>query len=198
MNDGKVILYIATSLDDFIADSDGGVDWLPQSEDPQDLVGYKALMNRISIVVMGSRSYNQILGFGEWAWSNKHTYVFTFKKDLVAPHPDVITFTDKNPKDFMEMLKSQKSPERKGDIWLLGGSELIKSFAAENLIDECIITIIPVTIHKGIKLGLELGNFTLVSEKKCMDGIIQKTFKKLENTRESHDDQDLPVKPLSI
>lgn len=66
----KIILYIATSLDGFIADINGGVDWLPHPKDDAELeaVGYKDLMERIDTILMGSRSYKQILSFGDWGW----------------------------------------------------------------------------------------------------------------------------------
>lgn len=77
----KIILYIATSKDNFIADKNGSVDWLPSPEDDAELedVGYNNLMSRIDTILMGSRSYKQILSFGEWRWSDKKTYVFTSK-----------------------------------------------------------------------------------------------------------------------
>ena len=62
----KIILFIATSKDSFIADVNGDVDWLPHPKDDAELevVGYKSLMSRIDTILMGSRSYKQILGFG--------------------------------------------------------------------------------------------------------------------------------------
>ena len=94
----KVILYIATSLDGFIADKEGGVDWLPhETEDPKDLVGFKALLNRISVIVMGSKSYKQILTFGQWAWPDKQTYVFTSQnlktRSNLIPSPKLVGIT---------------------------------------------------------------------------------------------------------
>lgn len=64
----KVILYIATSADGFIADDSGGIDWLPQPTSSVDLetVGYNRLIERIDTIVMGSRSYEQIMTFGAW------------------------------------------------------------------------------------------------------------------------------------
>ena len=63
----KIILYIATLLDGFIADNNGGVDWLSHQKDDSEFeaVCYKSLMSRIDIILMESRSYKQILGFGE-------------------------------------------------------------------------------------------------------------------------------------
>ena len=169
----KVILYIATSADGFIADVNGGVDWLPQPQDDQDLdlCGYHALMNRIDTIVMGSKSYKQIVTFGPWAWQNKHTYVFS-SEDL-KPVDSSIEITHETPRIFMNRIQSC-SPEK--DIWLLGGAKLAQSFAHENLIDEIIVTIVPQVLKTGIPLGLTFEYFTLQSEKPLMDGMIQKTY----------------------
>ncbi len=173
----KVILYIATSLDGFIADSDGGVDWLPQPNDPDSLeiVGYNQLIKHIGIIVMGSKSYNQILSFGEWAWPDKQTYVFT-SQNLTTKQP-CIEFVKSNPKALMEELNITLTNK---NIWLLGGAELISSFAKEKLIDEVIITIIPVKLEKGIKLELPWNDFIISSTKPCMDSILQKIYKRKE------------------
>ena len=164
----KVILYIATSLDGFIADVEGGVDWLPHEPDPDDSVGFKALLNRISIIVMGRKSYEQILGFGDWAWNDKQTYVFT-SKNLKSENSN-ISFVQGSPQDFLKNLKQQ------GDIWLLGGAKLVSSFAKEKLIDECIVTIVPQTLGEGIKLELPYNDFDLLLKKSCGSGMIQKVY----------------------
>lgn len=171
----KVILYIAASLDLFIADKHGGVDWLPQpneTEDTEDLFGFKALMQRIGIIVMGSRSYQQILGFGEWAWADKQTYVFT-TQNLSTVLPS-ITFVPDTPNAFMKQIKFTHPNT---DIWLLGGAQLARSFDHDGLIDEVILTVIPVTLRDGIKLQLDLESFIFYSEIYCRDGMIQKIYR---------------------
>jgi dihydrofolate reductase len=82
----KIILFIAASQDGFIADKNGGVDWLPHPKDDYELeaVGYKVLMQRIDTIVMGRKSFKQIMGFGDWAWADKHSYVFS-SKAIKAP-----------------------------------------------------------------------------------------------------------------
>ena len=117
----KVILYIATSEDGFIADTQGGVDWLPHPKTPEDLeiVGYNQLMKCIGIIVMGSRSYQQIITFGNWGWPDKHTYVFTsnpMRSELAH-----VEFINDTPAVFMEKIRQNKTDK---DIWLLGGAAL--------------------------------------------------------------------------
>jgi dihydrofolate reductase len=167
----KVILYIAMSQDGFIADKDGGVDWLPHPDDGDTQeFGYEDLMGRISTIIMGSRSYQQILGFGNWAWSDKHTYVFTsgnLTTDLAC-----VSFVKAGPKVFIKNLDVDQ------DIWLLGGAQLAGSFAKEGLIDELIITIIPVNLGEGIKLELPWDDFDFSNKKLCSKNIIQKVYQR--------------------
>lgn len=169
----KIILYIATSLDGFIADINGGVDWLPHPKDNAELeaVGYKDLMERIDTILMGSRSYKQILGFGDWGWPDKHTYVFTSKN--LETDKTYISMMHDSPLKFMAKFKDRKSDK---DIWLLGGAQLAQSFAQEDLIDEIILTITPQTLGKGIPLGLIFNKFDLTAEKALTDGMIQKIY----------------------
>lgn len=169
----KIILYIATSLDGFIADINGGVDWLPHPKDDTELeaVGYRDLMECIDTILMGSRSYKQILSFGEWGWPDKHTYVFTSKKfETDKPY---ISITYDSPLEFMTKFKNHTSDK---DIWLLGGAQLSQSFAQEDLIDEVILTIVPQTLGEGIPLGLTFEKFDLKAEKALTDGMVQKIY----------------------
>lgn len=171
----KVILYIATSQDDFIADKNGGVDWLPgPTENPTDMFGYKKLMDRVDTIVMGSKSYTQILTFGNWAWQNKHTYVFS--KQSLQSDLSYISITKDSPAIFMQARKSNPTVQK--DIWLLGGAGLAQSFAKEHLIDEIILTIVPQVLKEGVPLGLHLGQFTLVKEAVLIDGMVQKVYAK--------------------
>ena len=178
----KVILYIATSQDGFIADKHGDVDWLNElnlcestatsgassSADNEDL-GYSALIERISIILMGSRSYKQVLTFGEWPYVGKDSYIFT-SQPLTSTRPDIFFVSD-DVRTFLE--KINKKVEK--DIWLMGGAELIKSFAKEKLIDECIITIIPKILGEGIKLELPYDDF-IMTQSTSKNNIVQQFF----------------------
>lgn len=169
----KIILYIATSKDGFIADKDGGVHWLPHPKDDVELeaVGYKDLMSRIDTILMGSASYKQILGFGDWGWQDKQTYVFT-SKPIKSDKP-YISITHNSAFEFIAHFTKRKSDK---DIWLLGGAQLAQSFAQNGLIDEVILTIVPQTLGTGISLGLTFESFDLTAEKALMDSMIQKVY----------------------
>ena len=173
---GKVILYIATSQDGFIADKNGGIDWLPHPDDVSDAsdeFGFQALMQQISTIVMGSRSYEQILGFGDWEWNDKMSYVFT-SRPLLTDNPK-IAFVHQSAKDFMTTFNDQNKDK---NIWLLGGAELITSFAKDKLIDECVVTVIPKLLEEGIKLDLPYQDFCLMKTKECSDGMVQHFYER--------------------
>ena len=74
----EVILYIAVSLDGFIAPPNGSVDWLDEKRfqdgigEDEDF-GYKSFLKNVDLIVMGRKSYDQILDFGEWPYPEKHT-----------------------------------------------------------------------------------------------------------------------------
>jgi len=169
----KIILFIATSQDGFIADKNGGVDWLPQPQSGVELetAGYTPLMERTDTILMGSKSFKQILTFGKWAWPDKHTYVFS-SQALQSPL-SCITITTNTPLHLMQKIRERKLAK---DIWLLGGAAVAQSFAKENLIDEIILTTVPQSLGKGIPLGLPLHAFNLKEEKDLMNNMIQRTY----------------------
>jgi len=69
----KIILFIASSLDGYIAKNDGSVDWLPANS----LSGYDNFYKSVDTVMMGKKTYDQVLTFGPFPYVNKKSYVFT-------------------------------------------------------------------------------------------------------------------------
>ena len=97
----KVRLYIATSLDGFVAEPDSSVDWLFTDGD----YGYTSFFESVEALIMGRRTYEQVLGFGEWPYGGKLTYVFT----RTAPggeHPHV-EFVSSEVGTFVEELRQR-------------------------------------------------------------------------------------------
>jgi dihydrofolate reductase len=151
-----IILYIATSRDGFIADKDGGVDWLNEFSaalPPGMDCGYADFFKSIDLIVIGRKTYEQMLTFGDWPNAGKHTYVFT-ESTSESPRSD-ITFVAMDIKDFVDQIETQQPGCR---IWLEGGAHLVQQFYDAGLIDEYIITTIPVDIHEGIALPKQILN----------------------------------------
>ena len=138
----EVKLFIATSLDGFIAERDGGVDWLFTDND----YGYTSFFDSIETLIMGRRTYEQVLGFGEWPYGEKPTYVFT-RNAPAGDHPHV-EFVSGDAGSFVEGLRRRSS----GDIWLVGGAALVSVFRELRLIDEYILSVHPVLLGDGIPL----------------------------------------------
>ena len=137
----KIIVYIATSLDGFIARENGDVDWLPENT----ASGYEEFYKTIDTVVMGKKTYEQVLTFGEYPYKDKKSYVFTRNNDHTGDeNSEFVSDVDKFVKDTLS--NSGKN------IWLVGGAEIISPFLNRGFIDEIILSIFPVVLGKGITL----------------------------------------------
>ncbi len=143
----KIIVYIASSLDGYIARENGDIDWLPENT----ASGYDEFYKTIDTVVMGKNTYKQVLTFGEYPYKDKSSYVFTRNNDQTKDEntefvSDVDKFVKKN------ISNSEKN------IWLVGGAEIISSFLNRGFVDEIILSIIPVVLGKGISLFKNIQN----------------------------------------
>ncbi|MBT2571380.1 dihydrofolate reductase family protein [Planococcus sp. ISL-110] len=145
----KIICYIATSLDGYIAAEDDSLEWLFETAGEGD-AGYAEFMETIDTVIMGRRTYDWVMAAenGKFPYQGLASYVFTTS---AAEENPFVKFTDQDIPSFAEGLKDKPGK----DIWVIGGSNLLHSFVKENLIDEWIISIAPVLIGKGIPLFQE-------------------------------------------
>ncbi len=148
----NIVLYIATSLDGYIAKDNGAVDWLSgHGDDPNVDNGYDDFYNTIDTVVMGRTTYEQVvneLSPDTWVYEGKKCYVASRKKHASDKRAEFIS------DDVVEFVRDLKEQEGK-DIWLIGGGKLIDQFVKHDLIDKYIITIIPTLLGYGIPLFLE-------------------------------------------
>ncbi len=143
----RIKLYIASSLDSFIAGENGNIDWLFSDAD----YGYTEFYNSIDTIFVGRKTYEQSLAFEEYPYKGKKVYVFTHnaKKQSDKKASDVEYF-DKDILDFVRRLIQQPVSNR--DIWLLGGGEIVSLFLNADLIDEIILSVHPIILGKGIPL----------------------------------------------
>jgi len=150
----EVVLYIASSVDGYIARSDGSVDWLAQVRQEGEDYGYQAFFDSVDSLLMGSRTYEQLLTFGDWPYPDKPCYVFS-RRDLQTVQRDVQVIGH----DLEQALAQIDGGKAKGAgkpkrLWLVGGSQLIRSFMDANLVDEMVLSLIPVMLGEGIPLFL--------------------------------------------
>lgn len=144
----EIILYIATSNDGYIADENGGVDWLPQpkTETGGQDYGYNEFYNSVDALAIGRKTYEQILGFGDWPYHGKLSYIFS-RKRMESTNKE-IEFVSDNIQEFIRELERRSIKK----LWMVGGAELIEAFYREGRIDEYIITVFPNVLKKGISL----------------------------------------------
>lgn len=142
----RVRLYIALSLDGYIADRDGGVAWLDNHVDAAEGdYGYADFYESVGALAMGRTTYDQVLGFGDWPYPGKPTYVFTHDgPDTTHPHAQFVTDA---PARFVA-----DASWGEGDLWLVGGGQLVAAFREAGLIDEYVLTVVPVLLGAGVPL----------------------------------------------
>jgi dihydrofolate reductase len=139
----KLVLYIAASLDGYIARPDGGIDWLVKHDNPVTDYGYNEFYATIDAMLMGRKTYEVTLGFGEWPHGDRPCYVATNSRESPAHAIPVRG-------DAAAIIEQLKGSYRK--IWLVGGGKLIAQALACKGLDEIILTTIPVILGTGIRL----------------------------------------------
>lgn len=143
----KIKLYIAASLDGYIARHDGDLDWLMEFPNPsKEDYGYKKFFTSVDTVIMGGRTCRDILCMDViWPYKDKATYIITRNPVMERENVNFIT------ENIIETI-SQLREEGGKDIWLVGGGELTTMLLNQDLVDEMIITYIPVILGNGISL----------------------------------------------
>lgn len=145
----KVVLYIAMSLDGYIAKEDGDVAWLEGQEPEQTEVGsYPDFIQTVDTVILGYTTYQQIveeLSPNEWPYKGKQTYVLTHKE---LESKEGICFTNEKLQNLLERL----TQETEKDIWICGGASVVNQAVKLNLIDRYWVSVIPTILGNGIRL----------------------------------------------
>lgn len=173
----KVILYISQSLDGFIADNRGSVDWiLGNDEKYSSDYGYNSFIKDIDTVILGYNTYIQIkneLSPNNWVYENLKSYVLTNEKIEDTKNIKYISIKIKE-------LIDQLQQENGKNIWICGGANLISQCVKENLIDEYQITTVPVILGNGIRLFEENNKNIKLSlkEAKVENGLITGIYTK--------------------
>ncbi len=174
----KVILYIATSIDGFIARPNGKLDWLENlpNEGKTDY-GYADFLKTIGTIIMGKTTYNEIIGFGiDWPYQENKTFVVTNDKNFSPSTPETFVLNA----DF-DLFINKIRKESAQDCWLVGGGKLANYFIQNNLIDRLIISIAPVILGEGIPLFAAKtieSEWNLDNVEKFDNGIVSLTYNK--------------------
>jgi dihydrofolate reductase len=146
----KISVYIATSLDGFIARSDGSLDWLPGADGEQqgaEDYGFYAFFNSVDTLVMGRNTYEMVLSFGEWPYADKRVIVLSSTlqgKSATTPDTQIRSCT---PTELAKELISIGA-----DHVYIDGGKTIQGFLRAGLVDEMILTRVPILLGSGLPL----------------------------------------------
>ena len=154
------IIYIASSLDGFIARPDGDIDWLLNIPNEQmSDYGYEDFIKRIDCLVMGRKTFDSVLLFDSWPYSKPVFVLSSTLTDLPEELNGKAEIINGNPEEVVDILGSRGYH----DLYIDGG-QTIQSFLKEDLIDEMIITTVPIILGEGISL---CGNIKKLLRFKC-------------------------------
>lgn len=150
----KNYVYIAQSIDGYIAGPNGELDWLDEIDNPEnDDFGFVDFMNQIDALVMGRNTFEKVLSFGMWPYSKPVYVVSSSLKNIPENLSEKAFLINSSPIKIINSLKKNGFQ----NLYIDGGI-LIQSFLASELIDKLIITTIPVLLGGGIPLFGRLDN----------------------------------------
>ena len=142
----KFKLFIAQTLDGYIATKDESLDWLFAVEGEGDN-GYSEFMEQIDTVVMGKKTYDWVMAYekGNYPYGDLQSYIFS---SAGFQTPEGVTAVSGSVTDW---ATGEQQKEGR-DIWVIGGGQLIRQFLEAGLVDELVITTAPVLLGDGIPL----------------------------------------------
>lgn len=140
-------MFIATTLDGYIATNEDSLEWLFEVEGEGDN-GYSEFYEKVDTVVMGRRTYDWLMeqDLEEFPYIKKECYVFS--RSLAGQKNEYVTYVDDDANAFVEQLRQKDGK----NIWIVGGGALLEDFLQHKLIDELYITVAPVLLGGGIPL----------------------------------------------
>ena len=180
----KTSVFIATSLDGFIARANGSIDWLekanatvPTGED----CGYRAFIDTVDVLVMGRNTYEMALSFGAWPYEDKRVLVLSSKAIQI---PKAIAHTVSTAAETPNQVVARLTAQGATHLYIDGG-RTIQQFLSAGLIDELTITLIPVLLGTGIPLFGPLAkdvSLTHLSTQAYDFGFVQHKYRVVGNT----------------
>lgn len=168
------ILYIATTLDGYIAKPNDNLDFLSIVEKEGEDYGYADFAKTVDTVIMGRKTYDWIMKYApDFYHTDKTSFIIT---RTARPSIGNTHFYTGNIKELILRLKSESG----SNIFIEGGAEVIAELLKESLIDEFVISIIPILVGDGIKLfkdGQPEQKLELISTKPFDTGLVQLHYK---------------------
>ncbi|MCC9624585.1 dihydrofolate reductase family protein [Thalassospira sp. MA62] len=146
-------IYMAVSLDGFIARANGAVDWL-DPYDPDEL-GFDGFLKTVGTMIIGRNTFDQVMEFGDWPYGACRTIVLT-SRELPKDCPPGVEAYDG---DVFKLVQNLRDCRRQdGDIWIVGGASVVTQFLFGGFADQLDIFTVPEVLGDGISLfGRDTG-----------------------------------------
>ena len=166
----KVILYIASSLDGYIAKPNDDLSFLSRVQQEGQDYGYAEFIDNVDTVILGRKTYDWVMKqVKKFPHAKLDSYIITR-----TPRQDIgnIKFYTGNLKELILKLKKQRGK----NIFIDGGAEIINELLKEKLIDQIYLSIVPILLGNGVRLfkdGLPEQNLRLINSKQFETGLIQ-------------------------
>lgn len=179
---GRITLYVAMSVDGYIADVDGGVDWLDAYDADARVVagetaeaGYRAFFETVDALVMGATTYEQVLEFGQWPYGEKPTVVVTGRELPRATESVELYAGDLS-------LLADRLRSGYDTVWHVGGGALARSFLERDLLDQLRLVVMPELLGDGVALfeaGIGGHDLDLLSTTQYAGGVVELRYEVL-------------------
>lgn len=176
----KTSVYIATSVDGFIAREDGSVDWLSPENNINEDYGYQAFMHSVDALVMGRNTFDMILSHDVWPYGEKPVIILT-SRPLEIPKSIINTVStlSGSPNEIIKELTKQNY-----EHLYIDGGKTIQEFIKADLIQTLNITKIPILIGSGIPLFTKIPQDIKLQHLKTItyeNGFVQSKYKILKS-----------------
>jgi dihydrofolate reductase len=175
----KTTVYIGTSLDGFIARNDGDIDWLTRFANDEAILAYNEFMSGIDAIVIGRGTFEKVLTFPSWPYEKKAFVLSTSIKQVPDILREKITVLSMKPKELLNYLSGNGF----SSIYVDGG-KVIQAFLKEDLIDNLIISKVPVLIGSGIPLFDYLDTdlqFAHIQTQVSSNGLVRSYYERQRN-----------------
>lgn len=169
----RVSVFIAMSLDGYIATEDDSLDWLSGAGDPAEDYGFDSFLADVDLVAMGRGTYNFIREVPELPYGNRPIHVFTTRSDILRAGFTRITLSPREAVDHWERLGIEH-------VYVDGGV-VVSSFLGEGLVDDLTLTIVPVLLGSGKRLFHRTGMTTaldLADVRSFPSGMVQLCYER--------------------
>lgn len=137
--------YLAVSLDGYIADADGSIDWLTPFADSDS--GYRAFFDAVDTVVMGRTTFSRVANRKPWPYTDKRTVVLS-REEVTAPHKAQVERFTGDVAELADGLAAEKGKH----IWVVGGADVVEQFLDSGRLHQLELFVVPLLLGSGTPL----------------------------------------------